>query len=97
MNRRFENRTAIVTGAGCVGSGWGNGRAIAVRLAEEGARVLAVDRDMARLDETLQLAGAHRESIRPWACDVTDSDAVAAMAQACLDAFVHAPATEPDA
>jgi NAD(P)-dependent dehydrogenase (short-subunit alcohol dehydrogenase family) len=87
VNRRFENKVAIVTGAGCVGSGWGNGRAIAVRLAEEGARVLAVDRDMARLDETLQLAGTHRASIRPWTCDVTDSDAVAAMAQACLDAF----------
>ena len=43
--KRFESRVAIVTGAGCVGPGWGNGRAMAVRLAEEGARVLAVDRD----------------------------------------------------
>ena len=45
MNR-FESKVAIVTGAGCVGSGWGNGRAMAVRLAEEGARVLAVDQDL---------------------------------------------------
>ena len=36
MNARFEGKVAIVTGAGCVGPGWGNGRAISVRLAEEG-------------------------------------------------------------
>jgi len=86
MSLRFANKVAIVTGAGCVGAGWGNGRAIAVRLAEEGARVLAVDRDRARLDETLELAGAARTSITTWVCDVTDSDSVAAMAAACLQA-----------
>ena len=86
-HRRFEGKVAIVTGAGCVGSGWGNGRAIAVRLAEEGARVFAVDRDMARLDETLGLAGDARGAIRAHACDVTDSAAVAAMAAACLAEF----------
>ncbi|HVL77163.1 MAG TPA: SDR family NAD(P)-dependent oxidoreductase [Noviherbaspirillum sp.] len=87
MKARFENKVAIVTGAGCVGEGWGNGRAIAVRLAEEGAKVLAVDRDPARLDETLALAGDARESIKPWICDVTSSDSVAAMAAACVEAF----------
>lgn len=85
--RRFEGKVAIVTGAGCVGSGWGNGRAIAVRLAEEGAQVFAVDRDMARLDETLGLAGAARDALRVHACDVTDGSAVAAMVAACLQAF----------
>jgi NAD(P)-dependent dehydrogenase (short-subunit alcohol dehydrogenase family) len=87
MTRRLEGKVAIVTGAGCVGPGWGNGRAVAVRLAEEGARVLAVDRDAARLDETLQRAGSLRSAIRPWAGDVTRGDSVAAMAAACLQAF----------
>lgn len=87
MSLRFENKIAIVTGAGCVGAGWGNGRAIAVRLAQEGAKVLAVDRDRARLDETLELAGDVRASITPWVCDVTNSESVAAMAAACLDAY----------
>jgi NAD(P)-dependent dehydrogenase (short-subunit alcohol dehydrogenase family) len=77
--RRFEGRIAIVTGAGCVGPGWGNGRAIAVRLAEEGARVVAVDRDPARVDETLERAGALREHMRVGQFDVTDSASVAAM------------------
>jgi NAD(P)-dependent dehydrogenase (short-subunit alcohol dehydrogenase family) len=86
-NRRFENKVALVTGAGCVGPGWGNGRAIAVRLAEEGARVFAVDRDMARLDETLVRAGAAASSIKTWAGDVTRGEQVAAMAAACLKTF----------
>jgi NAD(P)-dependent dehydrogenase (short-subunit alcohol dehydrogenase family) len=87
MNQRFKDKVAIVTGAGCVGEGWGNGRAIAVRLAEEGARVFAVDRDPARLEETLSLAGEAREHIVPHACNVTSSAEVAAMAQACLKQF----------
>jgi len=87
MSPRFENKVAIVTGAGCVGAGWGNGRAIAVRLAEEGAKVLAVDRDRVRLDETLDLAGGARASITPWVCDVTRSESVAAMAAACIETY----------
>ena len=58
MNPRFKDKVAIVTGAGCVAAGWGNGRAIAVRLAEEGALVLAVDRD--RAPDADRQARAHR-------------------------------------
>lgn len=87
MKQRFDNKVAIVTGAGCVGEGWGNGRAIAVRLAEEGARVLAVDRDPERLAQTLELAGEARSRIKTWSGDVTSSKDIAAMASACVDAF----------
>src|SRR6185436_14517177 len=40
---RLKDKVAIVTGAGSVGPGWGNGRAIAARFAEEGAKIFAVD------------------------------------------------------
>jgi NAD(P)-dependent dehydrogenase (short-subunit alcohol dehydrogenase family) len=83
--QRFENKVAIVTGAGCVAEGWGNGRAMAVRLAQEGAKVLAVDRDMDRLQETLSLAGDAAASIQTCLCDVTDRTSVAAMVATCLD------------
>ena len=53
---RFINKVVVVSGAGSVGPGWGNGRAIAVQMVEEGAHVLALDRDLARMDETLALA-----------------------------------------
>ena len=85
--KRFESKVAIVTGAGCVGAGWGNGRAMAVRLAEEGARVLAVDRDAERLAETLSLAGSAAASITTRICDVTSSASVKAMVEACLETF----------
>jgi len=79
----------MVIVAGCVGPGWGNGRAIAVRFVEEGARVLAADLDILRLEETIErsrvAAGETKDAIHPWQCDATDSGSVAATAQACLE------------
>ena len=43
MTERVEHKIAIVTGAGSVGPGWGNGKASAVLYAREGAKVFAVD------------------------------------------------------
>jgi NAD(P)-dependent dehydrogenase (short-subunit alcohol dehydrogenase family) len=77
--KRYEGKVAIVTGAGCVGPGWGNGRATAVRFAEEGARVLAVDHDLSRVGETLERAGEAAALIKVAECDVTDAKSVAAM------------------
>lgn len=80
---RLQGKVAIVTGAGCVGPGWGNGRAITVRFAQEGARVFAIDKDLASMDETLELASGASGEVTPFAGDVTDSKAVAAMVAAC--------------
>jgi len=78
--KRLQGKVAIVTGAGSVGPGWGNGRATAVRFAEEGAKVFAVDRDAASLRETTEKA-----AVRTHLCDVTDGLSVKAMVQSCLD------------
>ena len=80
---RLKDRVAIVTGAGSVGPGWGNGRAIAVRFAEEGAKVFAVDKHEESLRGTLEKS----DSLEPHICDVTDTRAVAGMVAACLERF----------
>ena len=87
MSGRLQNRIAIVTGAGCVGPGWGNGRATAVRFAEEGAKIFAVDRDLDSVAETVERVKAAGGEIVTYQCDVTDNAAVAAMAKACADRF----------
>ena len=39
----LDGKTAIVTGCGSEGEGWGNGRAIATLLARQGAKVKGTD------------------------------------------------------
>ena len=87
MAGRLEGKVAIVTGAGSVGDGWGNGRATAVVFAREGARVLAVDRDPASLQATLDLISEEGGTATGHTCDVTDEAAVRAMVAAAVDAF----------
>ena len=82
--KRFQQRVALVSGAGSVGPGWGNGRATAVRFAEEGAKVFAVDRDESALAETVARTEGR---IKTHVCDVTDGRAVGRMVEECLGAF----------
>jgi NAD(P)-dependent dehydrogenase (short-subunit alcohol dehydrogenase family) len=39
----LTGKTAIVTGAGSIGPGWGNGKAMAVLFARQGAKVFGID------------------------------------------------------
>jgi NAD(P)-dependent dehydrogenase (short-subunit alcohol dehydrogenase family) len=83
MSGRLQGKVAIVTGAGCVGPGWGNGRAVAVRFAQEGARIFAVDKNAEAMTETLERIRAEGGDVTPWTCDVTRDGDVAAMVEAC--------------
>ncbi len=87
MGERLRGRVAIVTGAGCVGPGWGNGRAVAVRFAEEGASIFAVDRNLESVSETVQGVEAASGKILVHQCDVTDNSAVKRMVDTCLGQF----------
>ncbi|MGC1467059.1 MAG: SDR family NAD(P)-dependent oxidoreductase, partial [Pseudolabrys sp.] len=87
MSGRLQDKIAIVTGAGSVGPGWGNGRATAVRFAEEGAKIFAVDRSLDSLTETVARVKEAGGEIVTHQCDVTDSASIATMVKACVDRF----------
>ncbi len=87
MSGRLQDRIAIITGAGSVGPGWGNGRAAAVRFAEEGAKIFAVDRNPDSTRETVEKVKAVGGEIVVHQCDVTDTVLVATMVKTCLDRF----------
>ncbi len=87
MAGRLDGKIAFITGAGSVGSGWGNGRATAVRFAQEGAKVFATDIDLARLDETVMLAGEFKNNIKTGVLDVTQSSAIEQSIRDCIREF----------
>lgn len=79
---RFDGKSAVVTGAGS-----GFGRAIALRLAEEGACVLCADIDDANggaVARDIVDAGGAAESIR---VDVAQAADVEAMVERCVERF----------
>jgi NAD(P)-dependent dehydrogenase (short-subunit alcohol dehydrogenase family) len=84
---RLREKVAIVTGAGSVGPGYGNGKAIAVVFAREGAKVLAVDRMAAAAEEPRALIEAAGGTCATHVADVTRADEVAAMVEACTARF----------
>jgi NAD(P)-dependent dehydrogenase (short-subunit alcohol dehydrogenase family) len=77
--RRLEGKRAIVTGGGA-----GIGRAIAQRLADEGARVLVADLDA---DAAGTVAAELGGDARGRRVDVTSEDDVAALVAAAVEAW----------
>jgi NAD(P)-dependent dehydrogenase (short-subunit alcohol dehydrogenase family) len=87
MAGRLEGKVAIIAGAGCVGPGWGNGRAAAAIFGREGAKIFAVDLRPETMEETVARTRELGGEIQTHACDVTASDQVKAMVEACIKAY----------
>ena len=49
MGNRVKGKVAVVTGAGSIAAGMGNGKASAILYAREGARVMLVDRNIMQI------------------------------------------------
>ena len=80
---RFEDKTAIVTGAGR-----GIGHAIALRLANEGARVAAVSRTEANARRTAdEINATNTDVAKAYAVDVSDHVAVQKVGAQILEDF----------
>ena len=56
----LDGKTAIVTGCGSQGEGWGNGRAIATLLARQGAKIIGTDLNFKAAKNTQDFI--HREN-----------------------------------
>lgn len=76
---RLEGKTAIIIGAGqSPGEGMGNGRATALRFAQEGAKIMAVDRDLASAEETAAMVRQAGGDCFAFEADVTKEATLAA-------------------
>jgi len=81
----LENRIAIVVGGGQTpGATIGNGRATALTMAREGARVWVADHRLDSAEETVAMIEAEGGTARAGHVDVTDEASLAAMIADCL-------------
>ena len=87
MSKRLKDKIALVSGAGSVGPGWGNGKATAVLFAREGATVLCADINREAAEETRDIIRGEGGRAEAWECDVSQADQVKAMAAGCLDHY----------
>jgi len=85
MAGRVEGKIAIVVGGGQTpGETIGNGRATAVVLAREGAKVAVFDREPARAQETADMITAEGHTAWAGGADITDEDSVKALVASVL-------------
>ena len=80
----LHNKVALVMGCGAVAKGWGNGRATAVLLARQGAKVYGTDIALEPAQETQSIIAQEGGECHVAACDVTQSAQVAVVVEDCL-------------
>jgi NAD(P)-dependent dehydrogenase (short-subunit alcohol dehydrogenase family) len=84
--KRLDGKVAIVVGAGQTpGITIGNGRATAILFAREGARVLALDRDLESAEETVAAIADEGGDAHAVEADVTDESTVKAAVLAAIE------------
>lgn len=87
MSRRLQDKVAIVMGAGCVGEGWGNGKATAVLFAREGARVVCVDRNADAAETTTSIIREEGGEAVAMRADITSAADVDTVTRATLERY----------
>ena len=83
----LTGKVAIVSGAGSVGPGWGNGKATATLLARQGASVFLVDINPEAVAETKSIIEGEGGICATHCCNLLQAADVQEMVQACLDRF----------
>ena len=83
----LADKVAVVTGAGSVGPGWGNGKATAVLLARQGARVFAIDVNEEAAHQTRDLIEETGGECVPYRCDMTVAAEVEQAIRRCSEHY----------
>lgn len=81
----LSGKVAIITGAGSVGPGWGNGRATAALFARQGAIVFLVDLKESAVAETKRIILEEGNSADTYCCNMMVSKEVEKMVSACIE------------
>ncbi len=84
---RLDGKIALVTGCGTHGEGWGNGKAISVLLARQGATVFGCDLNLEAANETKSIIEQEGGIAHVMAANVTDSAEVKKLVAACMEKF----------
>ena len=84
---RLDGKVALVTGCGTAGEGWGNGKAISVLLARQGASVYGCDLNLEAAEATRDLIRSEGGNAEVQVCNVTDSADFKSMVDACMAKF----------
>lgn len=84
---KFDGKTVVVTGAGSVGEGWGNGRATSVLYAKEGARLVLVDRNRDAVDRTATLVREEGGTCITVTADVSNAEGITSFVDAALNEY----------
>lgn len=87
MAGRVSGKVALVTGAGSVGPGIGNGRAAALVYARQGAQVMLVDLHLDAADETRTLIQEAGGTCATFQADVSRPEACRRAVSACVEAY----------
>ena len=82
---RLDGKVALVTGCGSIGEGWGNGQAIAMLLANQGAKVYGTDLNGEAADATARLIRDAGGDVTMQIADARRAGDAEAAVKGCLD------------
>ena len=87
MGERLKGKVAIVTGAGSILAGMGNGKATAIVFAREGAKVMAVDYNLEAAEETKRNINEKGGECITFKADVSRASDCQSMVEKCIQTF----------
>ena len=84
---KLDGKVALVTGCGTMEEGWGNGKAISVLLARQGAKIFGVDLSLEAAQATRAIIETEGGDATVMRTNVTDTVEVKQMVDACLEKY----------